>query len=171
MKIYEGAGLVADRADACIVPVRIDGPQFSPFSYLGGKTRRRWFPRLSMTIMAPVALDIDPGLRGRARRRAVGVALQGVMEQAGFAARDIDRSLFPALLGAKARFGAGMRIAEDVERRPISYARLVVGAVTLGRRLAKLAPVGERVGVMLPNSNGGAVCFFACRLLGLCRPC
>lgn len=32
MKIYEGPALVADRAGATIVPVRIAGAQFSPFS-------------------------------------------------------------------------------------------------------------------------------------------
>src|SRR5512135_3419093 len=44
MKVYEGPGMVADRAGARILPVRIDGAQFTPFSLLRGKVRLRWFP-------------------------------------------------------------------------------------------------------------------------------
>lgn len=41
MKVYEGPGMIADKADAMLVPVRIDGAQYSPFSRLRGKVRLR----------------------------------------------------------------------------------------------------------------------------------
>lgn len=41
MKIFDGPGMVADKADAPIVPVRIDGAQYTPFSRLRGKVRLR----------------------------------------------------------------------------------------------------------------------------------
>jgi acyl-[acyl-carrier-protein]-phospholipid O-acyltransferase/long-chain-fatty-acid--[acyl-carrier-protein] ligase len=47
MKIFDGPGMVADKADAPIIPVRIDGAQFTPFSYLRGKVRLRTFPKIS----------------------------------------------------------------------------------------------------------------------------
>jgi acyl-[acyl-carrier-protein]-phospholipid O-acyltransferase/long-chain-fatty-acid--[acyl-carrier-protein] ligase len=166
MKIYEGAGMVADRAGASLVPVRIDGLQFTRFSRLRGKTRRAWFPRLSMTILPPVTLDIDPALLGRARRQLVGTVLQGLMEQSDFATRDTGRTLFAALLAAKSRFGGGKPIAEDIARRPLTYRGLARGAVVLGRRLARIAPEGGRLGVLLPNSNGAAVTFFALQAFG-----
>ena len=34
MKIYEGAGIIAQKAGAKILPVRINGAQYSKFSYL-----------------------------------------------------------------------------------------------------------------------------------------
>ena len=34
MKVYDGTAMIADKADAWIVPVRIDGPERSPFGYL-----------------------------------------------------------------------------------------------------------------------------------------
>ena len=38
----------------CVVAMRafdqIDGAQFTPFSRLGGKVRRRWFPRITLTV-------------------------------------------------------------------------------------------------------------------------
>ncbi len=64
MKVYGGAGMIADKAAAKLVPVRIDGTQFSYLSRLGGRLRRRWFPRISITIFPPVTLSVDPGLLG-----------------------------------------------------------------------------------------------------------
>ncbi len=166
MKVYEGAGMVADKAGAVIVPVRIDGLQFTPLSRMAGRVRRHWFPRLSLTVMPPVAIDVDPALRGRARRRVVGTMLQGVMEHSSFATAKAGRSLFSALLDAKARYGAAMPIAEDIAREPMTYARLVLAAVTLGRRLARLAPREAHVGLMLPNANGAVVTFMALQAFG-----
>jgi len=45
MKIYEGPGLVADKANAMILPIMIDGAQLSPFSYMKGRGRIVAFPR------------------------------------------------------------------------------------------------------------------------------
>ena len=59
-----------------------------------------------------------------------------------------------------------MLIAEDTARAPIPYARLILGATVLGRGLARLAPAGDHVGVMLPNANGALVTFFALQAFG-----
>ncbi len=166
MKVYDGAGMVADKADAVVVPVRIDGGQFSRFSRMGQILGRRWFAKMSLTVLPPACIDVDPELRGRARRRAVGVKLQGVMEQACFASADTDRSLFTALLDARDRFGASVPIIEDTGRVPLSYGKLVLGAVVLGRRLSAEAPQGGRLGVMLPNANGAVVTFMALQAWG-----
>ena len=71
MKIYDGPALIADKADAAVLPVRIDGVEFTPFSRLGGRLRRRWFPKVTMTHYEPPRrLAIPAELRGRARRHA-----------------------------------------------------------------------------------------------------
>ncbi len=166
MKVYDGAGLVADKADAVLVPVRIDGLQFTPYTRMGRRMPQRWFPRLSLTVLPPVKLTVEPGLQGRPRRRAVGMQLQDVMERSGFAAAETDRTLFAALLDAKARFGAKLPIIEDTSRVPLDYRKLVLGSVVLGRRLAWEVPRGDCVGVMLPNANGAVVTFFALQAFG-----
>jgi acyl-[acyl-carrier-protein]-phospholipid O-acyltransferase/long-chain-fatty-acid--[acyl-carrier-protein] ligase len=171
MKVYEGAGMVADRAEAVVVPVRIDGLQFTTLSRMPTDVRRRWFPRLSLTVMPPVRLPIPRGeggaeATGRARRRLVGTVLQGVMEHSSFATAATGRTLFAALLDARDRFGATTPIAEDIAREPLNYRRLILGAVVLGRKLAQLAPRGKTIGVMLPNANGAVVTFLALQTHG-----
>lgn len=44
MKVYDGAAVVAERSGAAILPIRIDGAQYTPFSRLQGVVRLRWFP-------------------------------------------------------------------------------------------------------------------------------
>ena len=45
MKVYDGPGLIADKADAIVVPIRIDGADHTVFSHLRGKTRIRLVPQ------------------------------------------------------------------------------------------------------------------------------
>ncbi len=161
MKVYDGAGMVADKAGAVLLPIHIDGAQYSPFSRMGGRLPKRLFPRLSMAVLPPVSLQPHPEATGRERRREMGVVLQEVMEEAAFRTARIDRSLFGALLDARDRHGAGSLVLEDTARTPMGYGRLVLGAVVLGRRLAQLAPGREPVGVMLPNATGAVVTFMA----------
>ena len=48
----------------------------------------------------------------------------------------------------------------------LSYRKLILGAQVLGAKLEPLAPAGGAVGVMLPNSAGVAVTFFALQAIG-----
>ena len=80
MKVYDGAALIADKSDAMVVPVRIDGPEATIFSRLKRtQVRRRWFPKITVTILEPVKLKVDPALKGRKRRQAAGAALYEIM--------------------------------------------------------------------------------------------
>jgi acyl-[acyl-carrier-protein]-phospholipid O-acyltransferase/long-chain-fatty-acid--[acyl-carrier-protein] ligase len=92
--------------------------------------------------------------------------LQGVMEHTSFATAPTGRSLFTALLDASHRYGASLPIIEDIARTPLRYSRVILGAIVLGRRLAKLAPQGGTVGIMLPNANGAVVTFMGLQAFG-----
>ena len=75
-------------------------------------------------------------------------------------------TLFGALLDARDRHGRNRVAVEDPERNPLTYGRLVLGALVLGRRLAAMTAPGERVGVLLPNVQGVAVVLFALNARG-----
>ena len=65
MKIYEGPGTIADLAQAQILPVRIQGAQYTPFSRLKGKLRLRWFPKITITPFSQPNLQSAQALHGR----------------------------------------------------------------------------------------------------------
>ncbi|MCC0016953.1 MAG: AMP-binding protein [Rhodobiaceae bacterium] len=77
-----------------------------------------------------------------------------------------SRSLFDALLDAARAFGKATAIAADMETPAISYKRLILGAMVLGGRIARMSVRGEHVGVMLPSTVGAAVTFFALQAFG-----
>ena len=166
MKVYDGAGMIADKAGAVVLPIRIDGLENSNYSRLQGLRRLSWFPHVSMTVRPPVTLTVDPELQGRPRRQALAAAMEDVMAGAEFATRPIDRSLWTALLDARDAHGAKKEALEDVTFAPLSYGRLVLGAAVLGRALAGMTRPDERVGLLLPNANGAVVTLFALQAFG-----
>ncbi|MGO4734956.1 AMP-binding protein [Bosea sp. 2KB_26] len=83
-----------------------------------------------------------------------------------FDAKDARITLFRGLLQAVARRGKGRVALEDPERQPVTFGRLVLGALVLGRKLASGTELGERVGLMLPNVQGMAVTLFGLSAYG-----
>ena len=72
MKVFDGPGMVADKADAPIIPVRIDGAQYTPLSHLKGKVRLRRFPKVRVTVLPPRKFAIEGARSARDRRAAAG---------------------------------------------------------------------------------------------------
>jgi acyl-[acyl-carrier-protein]-phospholipid O-acyltransferase/long-chain-fatty-acid--[acyl-carrier-protein] ligase len=145
------------------VPVRIEGLEATIFSRLTREqVRRRWFPKVRVTVLEPVSLTVAEELKGKPRRQAAGAALYQIMSDLIFKTTDIDRSVFAAVAEAAVVNGKGRVAVEDPITGSLTYKRLLIGAEVLGRKLMPLAEKGEAIGVMLPNANGAAV-----TLLGL----
>ncbi len=158
MKVYDGAALIADKANAEIVPVRIEGLEQTPFSRLSkNQVRRRWFPKVKVTILEPVKLAVDPDLKGRKRRLAAGAALYAIMSDFVFRTTSTDRTVVEAVIQAAATHGRNRVAVEDPLTGELTYKRLLVGAAILGTKLMPLAAPGRAIGVMLPNANGAVV--------------
>ena len=166
MKVYEGPGMIADKSGARLLPVAIAGAQYTPFSRLKGKVRTRWFPKITLTFMEPTAFDLAPELKGRKRRRAAGARLYDVMTDMLFHSHDLNQTLFQSLLDAKSVHGGGHLVAEDIERKPVSYQQFVVRSFILGSALGKFTKIGEAVGVLLPNMVSTLISFFALQAFG-----
>ena len=167
MKIYGGPAYIADRTDAVIVPVRIDGAELTPFSRLGeGQVRRRWFPKIRVTVLPPTRLEVDPGLKGKARRRVANLKLYDVMSDMVFRTTDRGGTLFEAILHARHRHGGSFKALSDISGTTLTHDRLLVGCLALGRRLAELSRPREHVAVLLPTVNAAAVTFLALQAFG-----
>lgn len=166
MKVYQGTGLVADKSEATVLPVRIDGAQYSPFSRLKGRVRRRWFPRIALTVLPPRRVTVPPEARGRTRRKRAGQDLADLMTEMMFATTSIRQTLVQALLDARRVHGGSHLVAEDIERRPMSYDVLLARGFILGRLIARVTRPGERIGILLPSTNATLTTFLASHLHG-----
>ena len=162
MKIYDGAGLIADKSDAMVVPVRLDGPEATIFSRLKrSQVRRRWFPKITVTVLEPVRLTVDLELKGRKRRQAAGAALYDIMSNLIFTTTSTDRTVIEAIIEAARIHGRGRTAVEDPVTGKLTYRRLLQASAILGAKLMPLAGVGKPIGVMLPTANGAVVTMLA----------
>src|SRR5206468_4786863 len=162
MKVYDGAGLIADKSEAMVVPVRISGAEHTPFSRLSrAQMRRRWFPKITVTVLEPVKLTVDPALKGKYRRQAAGAALYGIMSNLVYRTTSIERTVPEALIEAAEIHGMGRVAVEDPIAGTLSYRKLLMGVRILGEKLMAFAPEGKPIGLMLPNANGTAVTLIA----------
>ncbi|RYC33780.1 acyl-[ACP]--phospholipid O-acyltransferase [Lichenibacterium minor] len=167
MKVYDGAGLIADKTGVPVVPVRIDGLERTPFSYLTVfQTRPRMLPKVHATVLEPRTVHVPEGLFGKKRRQAAGAALYDVMSEAAFRTSAIDRTIVEATLAAGEEHGWKRVALEDPIAGALTYKRVAVGLRVLGAKLMALAPEGRAVGVMLPTAAGTAVTVLALQSAG-----
>lgn len=154
MKIYDGAGMIAYKSGARVLPIHIYGAQYTYFSYLRGIVKRRAFPHISITILPSQLLRPSDEASARDRRRHLGNQIAYLMEKmVGQVYSYHATTLFSALLHAKRVHGGGHLILEDVQRKPLSYNALIRQTFAMGRALSTLASSGEVVGLLLPNAN------------------
>lgn len=162
MKVYDGAGLIAEKTGAMVVPVRIEGAEATMFSRLTREqARRRLFPKFTLTALEPVRLAVDDALKGKARRMAAGAALYQIMSDLIFRTTNVERALFDAVVDAAHEHGLSRVALEDPVTGALTYRKLLVGARALGEKIAKLGEPGDAIGVMLPNANGAGLAFLA----------
>src|ERR1700689_2198942 len=151
MKVYDGAGFVAARTGATVVPVRIEGAGQSYFGRLAGIYPLKLFPKISITIRPRRNVPMPKLPSAKLRRRRAGELLRRILLDMLVATRP-QRTLFEAFLDAKATFGAHYRLVEDVRMQEESYGTLLRMSLGLARLLHPLTGRGEIVGVMAPNA-------------------
>ena len=168
MKIYDGAALIAEKGEALVTPVRLDGPERTPFSRLSPDlVARRWFPKITVTILPPRAISVDPALKGRVRRHAAGAALYDIMSDLVFQTTNCQRTLFAAFeANARARGLSNSRIVVEDPSGSLTLSRFRLGVALLARKIDDFTEPGEAVGFLLPNANGAAVAFMALQSAG-----
>ncbi|MCW8929544.1 MAG: AMP-binding protein [Gammaproteobacteria bacterium] len=161
MKIYDGPGLIALKSGAMVLPIRIDGAQYSLFSRLKGIERRQFFPKIKLTILPPQKIELDDSIVGRLRRIEAGKVLKSIMTDMIYSTSNNQVTIMDKLLNARDIHGAGQVILEDVERQPLDYRQLLLKSSVLSRLMIKQTQEKEIVGLLLPNTNATVLSFFA----------
>lgn len=153
MKVYDGTGMVADKTQATVLPIRIAGAQYTHFSKLHNIVRLRFFPKISIHISKPTHISAPPTLKGKERRAYCGQLLADIMSNMMFDTSQYQQAIFTSLLEAKQIHGGKHIIAEDTDRSTLNYDDLITRTIILGAALEKITSTGENVGVFLPNSS------------------
>ncbi len=161
MKIYEGTAMIADKTKAKIVPIQIEGAQYSPFSKLTGKVKIKLFPKITISILPTQSIYVPSDIIGKERRAKLAIKMYDIMSNMAFACTSHNKTLFTSLLEAKDLNGGDHLIAEDINREAISYKHLIAKTFILGRYLSRNTKNNEYVGILLPNMISNILTFFA----------
>lgn len=165
MKVYDGAAFIAAKSGATLIPVRIDGLEFSRFSRMAGVFKLRWFPAVNITVLPPTTLPMPEAPRARERRELAGDKLYRIMMQARMDSIK-PQTLFSALLAAQSRYGRNKPCIEDIAFKEESYQQLIKKALGVSRILQRFTQQGEHVGLLLPNATITAAAIFGASLRG-----
>ena len=167
MKMYEGAGKIADIAGAKIIPVRIDGAEYTPFGRIQTKAGKRWFPKITITICPEKEIKVAGKIRGKARKAVLRREVYDIMTNMMYATTPRDRTLYQSLCEAIKLYGETHVVLEDMERKPADLKRVLLGSVVLGNALKKSIANETQIGMLLPNAVGSAITFYALQYLAV----
>ena len=170
MKIYPGPAMIADKSDAQLLPVYLEGSQYSLFSRFGTQFKTRPHSKITITIQPPTTLKMDENLSGKARRLAAGRKLYDLMATMKYAAGNIQETLFDSLIDASKLVGRRARVINDVTRHPLNFGQFFTAVFVLGKQIAKEQKQGDKAGFLLPNMTASVVTFFGMRAFNI-TPC
>jgi acyl-[acyl-carrier-protein]-phospholipid O-acyltransferase / long-chain-fatty-acid--[acyl-carrier-protein] ligase len=166
MKVYEGPGLVADKSGAKILPINIEGAQFSRLSYMKGRGYVRWFPKIKITILPPEQIKVSDKYVGHERRKIAAIKMQDLMNKLAYSSFNHRKTLYSALIDSSNFFDKKQTVLEDINKEKLNYKKLILRSILLSQLIKKRTLPGEHIGVLLPNVNTLPTFFFALQFIG-----
>lgn len=152
MKIYEGAALMAQKANANVVPVQIKGADCTYFSRLGRRTRKRLFPKITVSFLPPVDFTPQKNKTFRDNRKESTGKLYRILADMALDPAKYNQTLMAAVFQCMHALGRKFKVMEDTARKPLKFKHVILRAFILGRLINKVYPKEETLGVMMPTS-------------------
>lgn len=163
MKVYEGAAFIAKKANVPLIPVFLEGAEYTYFSRLRGLVKQRLFTPIKITMGEPLEIIIPEGLYGKKRRQYLAKYTHDIMMEMRINVFE-PTSLFNMILEAKHRFGNDALCIEDIQRKPETYDQFLMKILGISRIVTKFTSKNERVGILLPNAIGSIATILALNL-------
>lgn len=166
MKLYEGPGMIAEKANAKILPISISGVKHSPLTRLRGKVKTKLFPSIELKIFKPTKINTPDTLTIREKRAYANSQLYKIMTNMMYTTNIKKEHLFISLISAAKTHGKNHKILEDILRKPCSYNKLIKQSIYLSQIFKQNTEYKDFVGLLLPNSITACASFFGLHAIG-----
>ncbi|MGD8190445.1 AMP-binding protein [Brevibacillus ginsengisoli] len=161
MKIYSGVGYIAMRTRVSIYPIIIQGLERTPLSYLKGKIKLSWFPKVTLTVGTPFQIERKENVSMREQKAQASDFILQTFQKELFQARMKPQvNLFNELLDAARTHGQSFEIAKDITAA-VTYKKLLIASYVLSTKFRSILTANQTVGVLLPNSIAHVATLFA----------
>jgi acyl-[acyl-carrier-protein]-phospholipid O-acyltransferase/long-chain-fatty-acid--[acyl-carrier-protein] ligase len=156
MKIHEGPGFIASHARVPLLPVVIDGAEFTIF----GRMRQVLInmparKKVKITFFPPVHLnyELKAGEVRKDLRKRLAEDIYEIMLQFRAKTRDCKHNLYDALLAEAKRAGKRRVILGDITKKNWTYSDLIKRSKIIGKALLGFTERNSYVGILLPNTS------------------
>ncbi len=153
MKVYEGAALMAQKANAKVLPVQIKGLEYSAYSRLPGKSWLHLLPKVSMEILPAEQLQTQKNATFHEARSQSSNRLYEILASMRLESWNLNQTLLEATIKSMKRVGRNKPMMEDTDRKPLKFKQVFLRAFILGGLINKALPDEHTIGIMLPTSN------------------
>ena len=168
MKTYAGPVMIADKGRALILPIRIEGPEYTIFSGVKNFPVKRSLCKVKITILPAIDIAKDLlDLDHKVRLRLMSERLYDIMSETISKMTDPNQTIFKLVLDAAKIYGYSYPIIEDADGNILTYRQIIAKSFILGSSLSKQNRCGDYVGLMLPNSCATMVTFLAMQSQGV----
>jgi acyl-[acyl-carrier-protein]-phospholipid O-acyltransferase/long-chain-fatty-acid--[acyl-carrier-protein] ligase len=166
MKIHPGLAMIAERSGADVIPVSIEGSQYSVFSRFGKKFKDRPASKITVNILPARKLKINENLTSAGRRAAAENELYDIMVYMKYRSSKIDQTIFNAFIDSRHRMGYRFKLMNDITKKEISFGGALTAAFVLGGKFKEKINPGEYAGVLLPTSSVCSIAVLALHAYG-----
>lgn len=165
MKVYDGPGMIADKADAMILPIMINGVQYTHFSKLNTLSKRKIFTKIVINILPAIKLEAPDSLDIRSRRKYMSESLYQIMSDMFFKSTNYDQTIYQSLIDIAKIVGFNKVLFKDIDNTQLTFRKLFKENFLLSSYILKFSNK-NLVGLLLPNYNIYPSMFFALQAVG-----